>query len=88
VAAVAALLLFVIPLVGFGAALLMAPERAGELVLGLPPRAAVVLLGVGLLPVAVFPVAYALDASGAGLDPAEVEELRAACRRAMEEAGR
>lgn len=54
--------LFVVLLLGFGAALLMPPERGAppELWLGLPPRAAVVLYGVGLLTLLVMPAAYAL----------------------------
>ncbi len=49
-------------LVGFSAALLLPPETAaGPLWLGLPRRAAIILLGVGLLPVFVLPACYALD---------------------------
>lgn len=49
-------------LVGFGAALLLPPESPGDaLWFGLPRRAAIVLLGVGLVPVAVLPACYALD---------------------------
>lgn len=82
-AAVAATLLLLIPLVGFGAVLLMAPDRAADLVLGLPARAAVVLLGVGLLPVLIFPVAYAIDAADAPLDAEAMTALRAECERVM-----
>lgn len=53
---------FVVLVLGFGAALAMPPaEGAGTgLWLGLPPRAAVVLYGVGLTTVLVVPAAYAL----------------------------
>jgi hypothetical protein len=52
----------VVLLVGFGAALLLPAETgSGPLWLGLPRRAAIVLLGVGLVPVLVLPVCYALD---------------------------
>lgn len=53
----------VVLLAGFGAALLLPAETAdGPLWFGLPRRAAIVLLGVGLLPVAVLPLCHALDA--------------------------
>lgn len=46
---------------GFGYALLLPPPVPGEpLWLGLPRGAAVVLLGIGLLPLFVLPLAYAL----------------------------
>lgn len=49
-------------LAGFAAALTLPAESAtGPLWLGLPRRAAIVLLGVGLLPVLVLPLCYALD---------------------------
>lgn len=53
----------VVLLAGFGAALLLPAETPeGPLWLGLPRRAAIVLFGVGLLPVAVLPLCHALDA--------------------------
>jgi hypothetical protein len=63
---------------GFGAALaLPAPDPADPtLWLGLPPRAAVVLYGVGLLPFLVLPVAYAWTFEAQGLAPGEVERIR------------
>ncbi len=82
-AAVAATLLLLIPLVGFGAVLLMGPDRIDGLVLGLPARAAVVLLGVGLLPVLIFPLAYAIDARDAPLDAEALAALRAECAQVM-----
>ena len=53
---------FVVLLGGFGLALwLPATERAGmPLLLGLPPRAAIVLYGIGALPLLVLPLAFAL----------------------------
>ncbi|MBR9990151.1 MAG: hypothetical protein KFH98_10365 [Gemmatimonadetes bacterium] len=45
---------------GFGLALALPPETIdGPLWLGLPRRAAIILFGVGLLPMLVLPVAYA-----------------------------
>lgn len=61
-AVLAAAVVLVVPLLGFGAALLLPEESPGmALWLGLPPRAALLLYGVGLLPVLVLPICYALD---------------------------
>ncbi len=61
-ALLAAAIVLLLPLIGLGAALLLPAEGQGTpLWLGLPPRAAVVLYGVGLLPVLVLPICYALD---------------------------
>ena len=48
--------------VGFGAVLLLHPASPTDptLWLGLPPRAAVILYGIGILPALVLPLAYAL----------------------------
>jgi hypothetical protein len=66
--------------VGFGLALaLPANESAGSaLYLGLPLRAAVILYGIGLMPIAVLPVAYALTFGTQTLSPADVERVRLA----------
>ncbi len=47
---------------GFGAVLLLRPAAPADptLWLGLPPRAAVILYGIGILPALVLPLAYAL----------------------------
>ncbi|MGI8545825.1 MAG: hypothetical protein ACR2M1_00595 [Gemmatimonadaceae bacterium] len=64
--------------VGFSIALaLPANESASSnLWLGLPLRAAVVLYGVGLLPIIVLPVAYALTFDTQTLTAADVERVR------------
>jgi hypothetical protein len=65
---------------GFGLALgLPATEAAGApLYLGLPLRAAIVLYGIGLMPIAVLPVAYALTFSTQTLTAEDVERVRQA----------
>lgn len=72
---------FVVIVGGFGAALLL-PEEGPDapIVLGLPLRAAIVLYGIGLLPMLVLPLAYALTFDELTLreeDLARVRELRA-----------
>ncbi len=63
---------------GFSVALaLPASESASsDLWLGLPLRAAVILYGVGLLPIVVLPVAYALTFDTQTLTAADVERVR------------
>jgi O-antigen/teichoic acid export membrane protein len=65
---------------GFALALgLPATEAAGApLYLGLPLRAAVVMYGIGLLPIVVLPIAYALTFDAQTLDPADLERVRQA----------
>ncbi|MDB4949891.1 MAG: hypothetical protein JWM27_2540 [Gemmatimonadetes bacterium] len=65
---------------GFGLALaLPADEAAGvPLYLGLPLRAAVILYGIGLMPIAVLPVAYALTFSTQTLSQADIDRVRLA----------
>lgn len=65
---------------GFALALgLPANEAAGvPLYGGLPLRAAVVLYGIGLLPIIVLPIAYALTFEAQTLDPADLERVRVA----------
>lgn len=65
---------------GFGLALgLPANEAAGvPLYLGLPLRASVVLYGIGLLPIVVLPIAYALTFDAQTLDPRDLERVRRA----------
>jgi hypothetical protein len=61
----------------FGAALLMPASGAEEpLLLGLPRRAAIVIYGVGLLPILFLPWAFARDFRDFGLDPARLAEVR------------
>jgi hypothetical protein len=61
-ALVAVLVVLFVPLVGLGAALLLPASGAAEpLLLGLPLRAAIVVYGVGFLPVLILPACFALD---------------------------
>lgn len=73
-------LAFVIVVLALGFALALAlPATEGqssELWLGLPLRAAVVLYGIGLLPIIVLPVAYALTFETQTLNAADVERVR------------
>lgn len=78
----AASFLFLVLVAGFGAALLLPEEGAnGPFVLGLPLRAAVILLGIGIFPVLVLPLAYATDFDDSGLDQASLARLRDECAR-------
>jgi hypothetical protein len=71
-------------LVGFSAALLL-PGGANEpLWFGLPRRAAILLLGIGLFPVLLVPTAYAMDFDSSGLDERGLTELRARAAAARE----
>ena len=71
---------FFVLVAGLGLALAL-PGAEGpttRLVAGLPPRAAVVLYGVGLLPALVLPLGYALTFKRFTLDAADIERIRAA----------
>jgi hypothetical protein len=73
------LAMFIVLLVGFSAALTMQPEVAGApLWFGLPARAAVILYGVGVLPLFVLPFAYALTFESLTLNEADLERVRQA----------
>jgi drug/metabolite transporter (DMT)-like permease len=68
--------------IGFGAALAL-PATEGplsKLWLGLPARAAIVIYGVGLLPIVVLPIAYALTFETQTLSAEDVEKVRALAR--------
>jgi len=68
--------------IGFCAALAL-PATEGplsKLWLGLPARAAVVIYGIGLLPIVVLPVAYALTFETQTLSADDVERVRALAR--------
>jgi hypothetical protein len=71
-------LVFLILVVGFGIALALPGTDPvdPELWLGLPPRAAVVLFGIGFLPLLVAPVAYALTFEEQTLRPGDLERVR------------
>ena len=66
--------------IGFGLALgLPANESAASrLVLGLPIRAAVIMYGIGLMPIVVLPVAYALTFETQTLNAADIERVKQA----------
>ena len=71
--------MFVVLVVGFSAALVMPAETAdSNLWFGLPARAAVVLYGVGILPLFVLPIAYAMTFESLTLDEADLERVRQA----------
>lgn len=64
---------------GFCAVLVLPPEPVGApLYFGLPLRAAIVLIGIGLLPLFVLPVAYALTFDEMTLSEEDLERVRAA----------
>jgi hypothetical protein len=65
---------------GFGLVLSMpaSPPPSTALWLGLPPGAALVLYGIGLVPVLVAPVAYALTFDRMTLSAADLERVHAA----------
>ncbi|HEX8243546.1 MAG TPA: hypothetical protein VF541_08625 [Longimicrobium sp.] len=71
---------FVVLAAGFALALaLPANERAGApLYLGLPLRAAIVIYGIGLFPIVVLPIAYALTFPEQTLNAADLERVRLA----------
>src|SRR3981081_185638 len=74
--------------IGFGAALAL-PATEGplsKLWLGLPARAAIVIYGIGLLPILVLPVVYALTFETQTLSAADVERVRAMGRENRERA--
>jgi hypothetical protein len=82
-----AAVVFVVLLVGFGLALLLPAEAPdGPLLLGLPRRAGVVLLGVGLVPALVLPWAYARAAAADPLDTAAIRALVEECEALRREA--
>lgn len=71
--------------IGFCAALVL-PATEGPLSrlwLGLPTRAAIVIYGIGLLPIVVLPVAYALTFETQTLTAEDVERVRELARENM-----
>ncbi|MBM3908692.1 MAG: hypothetical protein FJ363_11550 [Gemmatimonadetes bacterium] len=74
-------LTFVVVAGAFGAALLLPPEAPdAPLLLGLPVRAALVLYGVGIVPLLFLPLAYALSFDADTLDAGDLERVRRAAR--------
>lgn len=73
----ASLFLFAVIAIGFGAPLLLPVETAtSPLFLGLPIRAAIEIYGVGLLPIMVLPVLYAIEFRSEGLGEESLAALR------------
>jgi hypothetical protein len=71
---------FLVLLIGFAAALLMSgPDTVNtRLIGGLPPRAAIVIYGVGILPVLVLPLIYALTFEERTLTDEDLSRIRSA----------
>jgi len=81
-------IVFLIIVVGFGAVLLIPDEGPGTpLWLGLPPRAAIVLYGIGLLPLFAVPLVYALTFDAVTLSDADLERVRRATASLRAEGG-
>lgn len=74
------LFVFLVLTIGLGIVLALPPADPSdpELWLGLPPRAAVVLYGIGLLPLLAVPLAYALTFDEMTLSDADLERVRRA----------
>jgi len=68
--------------VGFGAALFLPASESADstLWLGLPARAAIVIYGIGLFPIVLLPVAYALTFESQTLTAEDLERVRALAR--------
>lgn len=74
-------IVFLIVAGGFAAALLMqSPGENPRLFFGLPAGAAIVLIGIGLLPLLVLPIAYALTFEDMTLSEADLARVREAAR--------
>ena len=87
-ATLAAVVLLLVPLLTLGGALLLPPETAtSSLLLGLPRRAALVLLGLGVLPLFILPFAYASDANITALDAETLAGIRAEAERLRRDGG-
>jgi hypothetical protein len=72
--------------VGFCAALFLPPSESATstLWLGLPARAAIVIYGIGLFPIVVLPVAYALTFESQTLTADDIERVRSLAREIRE----
>ncbi|HEX2076556.1 MAG TPA: hypothetical protein VHG08_02570 [Longimicrobium sp.] len=74
-------IVFLILAGGFAAVLAMPPVGPDpRLILGLPAGAAIVLLGIGILPLLVLPVAYAMTFEEMTLSEADLARVREAAR--------
>ena len=65
-------------MVGGVAAAHVLPSVSRPYILGLPPAAALIVYGIGLLPIVVLPFAYALTFDSITLRPEDIERVRAA----------
>jgi hypothetical protein len=65
-------------LVGGIAAAQLLPAAERPFFLGLPPAAALILYGIGFVPILVLPFAYALTFESLTLRPEDIEQVRAA----------
>jgi hypothetical protein len=79
-------IVFFILAVGFAAAISLpsTESSASSLWLGLPARAAIVIYGIGLLPIVVLPIAYAVTFETQTLDAADLEKVRMLGRQRLE----
>ena len=79
---------WVLMAVCFGLALVLPAETGAvpRLWIGLPRRAAILLYGIGFLPLLVLPFAYAFTFDALTLPPEELERIRAAAQRARDTA--
>jgi hypothetical protein len=76
---------FAILALGFCFALALPAETSSSpLWLGLPRRAAIIVYGIGLLPIIVLPVAYAMTFDIQTLNPNDIERVRALARLRLE----
>ena len=80
-------LVLVILVGGFGLVLALPPADPSDPTLwfGLPPRAAVILYGIGFLPFLLVPVAYAWTFPEQALAPGDLERIRDEALRALRE---
>jgi hypothetical protein len=77
--AVPFVIIFAILIASFSAALSMPAESASSaLWLGLPPRAAVILYGIGVFPLFLLPIAYAVTFETLTLSDDDLARVRAA----------
>lgn len=76
---------FIVLTAGFSLALGLPDETADSaLWLGLPLRAAIVIYGIGLLPIVVLPVAYALTFDTQTLNQSDIDRVRDLAREISE----
>jgi len=76
---------FIVLTAGFSLALGLPDETAdSRLWLGLPLRAAIVIYGIGLLPIVVLPVAYALTFDTQTLSQSDIDRVRELAREIAE----